>query len=50
MKSFLRWKECFEDFLNPIKAWTGDTHKVTHYEEKEVFTVAEVATAIKGMK
>ena len=36
--------------MNPVKASTRDTHKVTHLGEKEVFTAAEVATAIKGIK
>ena len=29
---------------------TRDTHKVTHLEEEEVFTAAEVASAIKGIE
>ena len=45
-----RRREYFEDLLNSIKTSTRDTYKVTHVEEDEVFTVAEVATAIKGMK
>ena len=45
-----RWREYFEDLLNPVKASTRDTHKVTHLGEDEVFTAAEVATAIKGIK
>ena len=45
-----RWSECFEDILNPVKASARDTYKVTHLEEQEVFTAAEVATAIKGIK
>ena len=44
MKSFH-----FEDLLNPVKASTRDTHEVTHLGEDEVFTAAEVATAIKGI-
>ena len=36
--------------MNPVKASTRDTHEVTHLGEDEVFTVAEVATAIKGLK
>ena len=46
----LRWREYFEDLLNPVKASTRDTHEVTHLGEDEVFTAAEVATAIKGIK
>ena len=45
-----RWREYFEDLLNPVKASTHDTHEVTHLREDEVFTAAEVATAIKGIK
>ena len=45
-----RWREYFEDLLNPVKASTRDTHEVTHFGEEEVFTAAEVATAIKGIK
>ena len=45
-----RWREYFEDLLNAVKASTRDTHKVTHLGEEEVFTTAEVATAIKGIK
>ena len=39
-----------KSFLNPIKASTCYTHEVTCFGEEEVFTAAEVATAIKGIK
>ena len=45
-----RWREYFKDLLNPVKVSTRDTHEVTHLGEDEVFTAAEVATAIKGIK
>ena len=45
-----RWREYFEDLLNPVKASTRDTHKVTYLGEEEVITAAEVAKAIKGIK
>ena len=45
-----RWKEYFEDLLNPVKASTRNTHVVKHLEEDEVFTAAEVATAITEIK
>ena len=45
-----RGRKYFEDLLNPVKASTRDTHEVTHLEEEEVFTAAEVATTIKGIK
>ena len=50
MKSFHGWREYFEDLLNPVKASTRDTHEVAHLGEDEVFTAAEVATVIKGIK
>ena len=45
-----RWRERFEDLLNPVKASTRDTNEAKHLGEDEVFTAAEVATAIKGIK
>ena len=45
-----RWREYFEDLLNPVKTSIRDTHEVTHLGEEEVFTAAEVATAIKGIE
>ena len=45
-----RWREYFEDLLNPVKASSRDTHEVTHPRGDEVFTAAEVATVIKGIK
>ena len=45
-----RWREYFEDLLNLVKASTRDTHEETHLGEKEVFTAAEMPTAIKGIK
>ena len=45
-----RWREYFEDPLNSVKASTRDTQKGTHLGEQEVFTAAEVATEIKGIK
>ena len=49
-KILSQWREYFEDPLNPVKASTRDTHKVTHLGDDKVFTAAEVATAIKGIK
>ena len=45
-----RWREYFEDLLNPVKASNRDPYKVIHLGEDEVFTAAEVATPIKGIK
>ena len=49
-KLLSRWREYFKDLLNPVKTSTRDAHKVTHLGEEEVFTAAEVATTIKGIK
>ena len=49
-ETFSRWREYLEDFLNPVKASTRDTQKAIHLGEEEVFTAAEVATAIKRIK
>ena len=35
--------------MNPVKASTRDTLKVTQLEEEEVFTAAEAATAVNGI-
>ena len=45
-----RRREYFEDFLTPVKAFTRDTHEVTHLGEEEVFTAAEVPTEYNGIK
>ena len=36
--------------MNLVKTSTRDTHEVTHLGEEKVFTAAEEATAIKGIK
>ena len=36
--------------MNPVKASTCDSQKVTHLEEEEVFTAAKVTTVIKRIK
>ena len=46
----LRWREYFEDLLNPVKASTHATYEVTHLLEEEAFTAAEVAREIRGIK
>ena len=48
-KILSRRREYFEDLLNPVKASTRNTHEVTHLGKDEVFTAAEVTTAIKGI-
>ena len=45
-----RWRKYFGDLLNPVKELPRDPHEVTHLGEEEVFTAAEVATAIKWIK
>ena len=53
MKSFHdgeRIQNNFEDLLKLVKASTRDTYEVTHLGNDKVFTVAEGATAIKGIK
>ena len=45
-----RWREYFEDLLNPVKASTHDTQEVIHSGEEKLLTAAEVATAIKWIK
>ena len=47
-KTRSRWREYFEDLLNPVKALTRETHEVCC--SRKVFTAAEMATAIKGIK
>ena len=49
-KTRSRWREYFEDLLNPVKASTRETHEVTDLGKEKVFTAAEVASAIKGIK
>ena len=40
-KILSRWREYFEDFLNPVKTSIRDSYEVTHLEEEEIFTAAE---------
>ena len=46
----LQWRKYFKDLLNPVKASIHDTQELTHLGKEEVFTAAEVATAMKGLK
>jgi len=46
-----RWREYFEDILNPMKAIIDDTHhEPTCFREKEDFTGTDVAVAISRVK
>ena len=44
-----RWREYFEDHLNPVKDVATDTQEI-HFGEEAVLTVSEVSTAIRGLK
>ena len=46
---FIIFKFLPSPFKNPAYAIARDTHDVTDLVEEEVFTAAEVATAIKGI-
>ena len=39
-----RWREFFEDLLNPVKTSIRDTQEMIYVGEEDVFTAAEVAT------
>ena len=45
-----RWREYFEDLLNPVRATPTDTCDTIDFRKEEVFTSTEVATAIRGLK
>ena len=49
-KILSRWKEYFEDLLNPLRAIPTDTYHTIEFCEAEVFTWTEVAAAIQGLK
>ena len=49
-KILSHWREYFEDHSNLVKTSTHDTPEVIHLGKKEVFTAAEMATAMKGIK
>ena len=46
----LRWREYFEDLLNPIRATPTDTCDTINLGKGEVFTLTEVATAKRELK
>ena len=43
-----RWKEYFEDLLNPVKALTRDTHEVTHLGETKFSLRQKWQRQLKG--
>jgi len=43
-----RWREYFEDLLNPVKATNDDTHQPICFGEEEIFSAREVAAVIAG--
>ena len=45
-----RWREYFEDLLNPIRATPTDTCDTIDLGKEEVFTLTEVAAVIRGLK
>ena len=45
-----RWKEYFEDLLNPVKATSTNTCDTINFGKEEVFTLIEVAAAVRGLK
>ena len=47
---FSRWRECFENVLNAVKASTRDKQEMVHLGEEIVFTAAKGATAVKRIK
>ena len=47
---FSRWsEEYFKALLNPIRATPTDTCNTINFEKEELFTLAEVAAAIRGL-
>ena len=49
-KIISRWREYFEDLLNPVRATPTDTCDTIDFRKEEVFTLTEVAAAIRGLK
>ena len=49
-KIVLRWIEYFDDLLNPVKAIPTDTCNTIDFRKEEVFTLTEMAVAIRGLK
>ena len=45
----LRWREYFEDLLNPVRAPPSETCDTIDSGKEEVFVLTEVAAAIKGL-
>ena len=45
-----RWREHFEDLLNQARATPTDTCDTIDFGKEEVFTLTEVAAAIRGLK
>ena len=43
-----RWREYFEDLLNPVKASTRDTHEVTQLGEEEFSLQQKWQLQLKG--
>ena len=46
-KILSRWNEYFEDLLNPVRVTPTDTCDTIDFGKEEVFTLTEVAAAIR---
>ena len=44
-----RWREYFEDLLNPVRTTTFDTQEI-HFGEESNLTAAEISMAIRSLK
>ena len=49
-KIFSRWRECFEDLLNPVRATPTSTFNTIDFGKEEVFTLTKVAAAMRRLK
>ena len=47
---FSRWREYFEDLLNPARATPTDTCGSIDFGKEKVFTLTEVTATIRGLQ
>ena len=45
-----RWREYFEDLLNPVRATPTELCDTIDFEKEKIFTFTKVAAAIRGLK
>ena len=45
-----RWRESFEDLVNPAKPTSTDTCNSIDFDKEEVFTLTEVTAVLRGLK